>query len=346
MVARKLHRPAYWLMALVALILISDTIIVRTAAEPANDSILVYAVMFDFMLVIPCLYWLFILRAKGKSIVKAAPLLLVGAFAAAIALPQSLRGVIWRAAWPIEAALIAAELAVIGYELRIVYRFVRQFRLAARRQPDTAEALRTAMRDGVGDGKWAKLFLHDLSMLYYLLFSWGRKQCRDEALTFTYHRRTQQTLYAAIMTKIILLEGIFMHLLLQLWSSWAAWILTAADLWLLALIWADSRASFLQPIRLSADGLKLRYGLRIQADIPPEAVLGVTCSDECRPSREEQRDSAVPILAVPNVRIELTHPMRIDGFLFLPRQVKFIYLALDDPKAFTQAMAEFIDKKA
>jgi len=343
MVTSKSKRSVYLLIALVSLILITDTAIVRLTASFAEDPILVYAVLFDFMLVIPFLYWVFVLRAQGKSIAKVAPWTIAGAAAAWVALPASMRGMVWHTVWPIEAAVIALEIAILGYELRIAYRFVRRFRLISKQEPNTGEALRIAMHEGVGKGKMANFLLHDLSMLYYLFFSWRRKKksdAEDSVTSFTYHRKTSQTLYAAIITKLIVLEGAVMHLLLQMWSHWAAWIMTAADLWLLSLIWADSRASFLQPVKLVAGNLKLRYGLRIQADIPLSAIADVACSTEYSPDRNEQRDSAMPLLSAPNVRIELAHPMQIQGLLFLPRTVKYIYLALDEPKAFVQRLKD------
>ncbi|TVX96687.1 hypothetical protein [Cohnella terricola] len=343
MVTAKSKRSIYFLIALVSLILITDTAVVRLTAPFAEDPILVYAILFDFMLVIPFLYWVFVLRVQGKSIAKVAPWPIAGAIAAWVALPVSMRGMVWQSVWPVEAVIIALEVAILGYELRAVYRLVRRFRLVSKQEPDTGEALRIAMYEGVGKGKFAHFLLHDLSMLYHLFFSWGRKRKsdnEDSMTSFTYHRKTSQTLYAAIITKIIVLEGVAMHLLLQQWSHWAAWIMTAADLWLLSLIWADSRASFLQPVRLAAGHLKLRYGLRIQADIPLTAIANVACSTEYSPDRNEQRDSAMPMLSAPNVRIELAHPMQIQGFLFQPRTVKFIYLALDEPKAFVQRLED------
>jgi hypothetical protein len=339
MVAAKLQRSGYWFLAITLVILISDTVLVHTTAQFAEDPILVYALLFDFMLVIPFFYWLFNLRAKGISIVKVALLPIIGAVAAWIALPPSMRGTVWHAVWPVAALVTLAEISLIGYEIRLVSRFIRRFRLVAKQEPDTGEALRIAMYEGVGNGKMTRFLLHDLSMMYYLLFSWGKKQsidCGAAGRNFTYHRKTNQTLFAAIITKIIVMEGIAMHLLLQQWSHWAAWIMTSADLWLLVLIWADSRASFLRPVKLDSSTLKLRYGLRIQADVPLNTIANVMCSTEYHPNQEELRESAVPLLSTPNVRIKLSHLVQVEGLLFQPRTVKYIYLAMDEPKAFVQ----------
>lgn len=342
MVAAKWKRSSYLFIALLLLIVSADMAFIRLS-QPEEDRILVYAVLFDFVLVLPFLYWFIMMRPKGKSIVKVAPLPIIGAAAAWVALPESLRGLVWQTIWPIEAVIIAVELVFIGYELRVAYRFIRHYRLAAKHEPNTAEALRIAMVEGFGRGKLAGFLLHDLSMLYYLFFSWGRKRksaAESSVSRFTYHRTTSRTLYAAIITKIMFLEGVAMHLLLQQWSHWAAWIMTIADAWLLALIWADNRASRLQPIQFDGRLLKLRYGLQIQADIPLTAIANIACSTEYHPDRQEQKESAIALLSTPNVRIELLQPLQIEGLLFQIRTVKYIYLAVDEPKAFVQQVNE------
>lgn len=335
----KLQRSTFWFVAIAMLIVLTDMIAVRTISFAEEDPVMVYAVMFDLMLVVPFLCWLLVLRKKGKSIAKIVAFPLLGALTAWLVLPPSQRGMVWNAVWPVELLLVAAELAFIGYEIRIVYRLVKGFLKVSRQEPDTAEALRIAVHDRIGKGKLASLLLHDASLAYYLLFSWRRKSNSDPsggASLYSYHKRTNQVLYSAIFTKIILIEGIVVHLLLQQWSHWAAWIFTIADLWLLAIIWGDCRASILQPVKLAGGTLRLRYGLRIQADIPMEDIANVASEREYHPDPREQRHAALPLLGTPNIRIELKQPLKVNGILFLPRTVTLIFLALDEPDAFVR----------
>ncbi len=341
MAALKLQRSTFWFLAITMLILLTDTISVRALSLAEEDTIFVYAVMFDFMLVIPFLFWLCILRKKGKSIAKIIPLPLAGALAVWLVLPATIRGGVWSAVWPVELLLMVAELAFIAYEIRIVYRVIKGFRSVSRQEPDTAEALRKAVHDRIGQGKLASLVLHDASLMYYLLFSWrrGHKINSGGAFLFSYHRNTNQVLYSAIITKIIVIEGIVVHLLLQQWSQWAAWILTIADLWLLALIWGDCRASVLQPVKIKGETVQLRYGLRIQADIRLKDIADVSSAREFHPDPKELKNAASSLIT-PNIRIELKQPIKVNGLLFLPREATTIYLALDEPEAFVQELRQ------
>ncbi|WP_256760573.1 hypothetical protein [Cohnella sp. WQ 127256] len=337
----KLQRSTLWFIGIAMLIVLTDMIAVRALSLAEDEPFLVYGLMFDFMLVLPFLYWLLLLRKKGKPISRIMAFPILGALAVWLIVPSAQRGMVWSAAWPVEMLIIAAELAFIVYEVRIAYRVIKGFRIASRQEPDTAEALRKTIYDGMGRGKLASLLLHDVSLVYYLLFSWRRKPqaVSNDTTLFAYHKKTNQVLYSAILTKIIIIEGIGVHLLLQQWSHWMAWILTAADVWLLALIWGDCRASALQPIRLVDGTLRLRYGLRIQTDIPIASISSVTSAHEYNPDRQEQRDAAMPLLGIPNVKIELKEPIQVNGILFLPRNVTKIYLALDEPKAFVQELS-------
>ncbi|BBI31023.1 hypothetical protein [Cohnella abietis] len=342
MAIQKLQRSYFWFLALTMLILLTDTLTVRSFSLADQDPVLVYALMFDFMLVIPFLYWLFILRKKGKSITKIIPLPLLGALVVWLVLPVHLRGSVWSAVWPVELLLLAVELAFVGYEIRIIYRVVKRFRRIASQEPNTGEALRIAVHEEIGQRKLASLLLHDISWVYFLFFSWRTKPNIDVdgSPVFTYHKKTNQVLYSAILTKIIILEGIAVHLLLQQWSHWAAWVMTIADIWLLALVWGDCRASALQPVSIKGNYVRLRYGLRIQADIPLEDIANVTSALEFHPDTKELKNSATSLIPA-NIRIELKQPTKVEGLLFMPRQVTTIYMALDEPEAFAQELRKY-----
>ncbi|MFC5402566.1 hypothetical protein [Cohnella soli] len=336
----KLQRSTFWSLGIILFILAADIAAIRSFPADEQDSILAYGVMLDFMLVIPFLYWLLIMRRQGKPIKKAFVLPLLGAVAAWLILPAQSRHLVKDVAWPIELAVLALELTVVYVEVRLVIRLVRAFRQTKREHPDTAEAMRIAMHKGIGQGKMPSLMLHDVTLFYYLLFSWRRKKTAADGTTaFAYHKQSNQALYCGIFTKIIVLEGVFTHLLLaDMASGWLAWIITAGDLWLLALIWGDYRASVLQPIVIESGMLKIRYGLRIQADIPLSRIAEVEVAREIQVSDEDRRTAATPLLGAANVRIRLTEPTRAEGLLFLPRNVDVVYLTLDDPHAFKKAV--------
>ncbi|WP_212961737.1 hypothetical protein [Cohnella xylanilytica] len=330
------HRSGLRFLLIATAILLSDTTLVRTLPSADNDRVLAYAVIFDFALVIPLLYWWLVARRKGKPVWKAIPFTGLGAVVAWLVLPAALKSRAFEVMWPLELSIVAFEVALIGYELRLLYRFIGRLRRVKRTEPETSEALRVAIREEFGDSKLAAFVLHDASLVYFLFFSW-RRRAKTEAAEpgYTYHRKTSLILYAGIITHMIAFEGAIVHLLVHQWSPWAAWLLTAADVWLLALLWADCRASALRPVRLSGGTIRLRYGLRIQADVPLEAIAEIASNSSFEPDAAEQRSFALPILGTPNVRIRFNRPLRVNG-LFWPRKAEGVYLAMDDPHAFVR----------
>lgn len=332
------NRSTLWFLFAAMAILAADTAIARTSPFGETDALFGYAVLFDFALVIPFLFWLLVLRKRGKSIAKALALPIAGAVAAWFVLPEGLRDLVWKTMLPFEAVIVSLELFIIGYEVRVLYRFVRKYRQIRKTEPIAPEALRMTVKEGFGKGKLAHVLLHDINLFYYLLFSWGRKRAEsvERGSLYTYHKKTSQMLYAGIITHILVFEAVVVHLLVAQLSHVAAWIATAADLWLLALIWADCRAAALRPVTVEDGMLRVRYGLRIQADVPLDAIGEVEARREFEPTPEEKRKFAGPILGAPNVRIALNRPLPAEGLLFLPREVTGIYLTMDEPDAFVR----------
>ncbi|MCC3375089.1 hypothetical protein [Cohnella sp. REN36] len=327
-----------------AFIVAADTLIARALPNgPEDDRLLGYAILFDFMLVIPLAYWFLVARRPGAKKSRVLLLPAAGAAAAWFILPTAMRGTVWRTAWYVELLIIAVEAAVVFYEMRVVYLIVRSFLQARRAQPDTAEALREAVERTAGIGKLASIWLHDILMVYYLVFSWRRRKpvSADEPHAFSYHRHNNHGLILAIVTKILVFEAVGVHWVAALWSPIAAWILTAASAWMIAWLWADYRASVLQPVRIQGDRLRLRYGLRIQADVPLRRIAAVEpVAPDTKLDLGMRRISAEPVFGQSNVRVTLRAPLRVSGFFFLPREVIYLYLSLDHPRAFEAAVRE------
>jgi len=343
MVLKQLSRST-WFISLAAVILLVDSLLVCSLPLAAEDPWLAYGILFDFMIVIPFLYWFFMIRNTGKPFSRLVPMPVLGGLVAWLVLPIQMRHIVWNAIWPIELLIITAEVAFLVYEIRLLFRVIRRFREESRKMEDTAEAIRVSVHKEIGDGKIAAVLLHDAIFLYYLFFSWRRKPLarnhRDEPQLFTYHKNTNLWIYAAMVSKIILIESIAVHFMIQQWSSLAAWILTIADLWLLAVLWADCRAAYLQPVQVKEDRLHLRYGLRIQGDIP---LVMISTINYCKDGEDDSgKETITPILGTANVRIDLHQPVRIEGVLFLPRSVKTIYLALDEPERFVRYVSSHV----
>ncbi|MEC0242146.1 hypothetical protein P4H66_20285 [Paenibacillus dokdonensis] len=341
MTSRKsVNRAALLFIVCMCLILLTDSYAVRRTSFGTDQQLLNYALLFDFVLVIPLMYWLLIVRKKGGGMLKVLQAAVPCIILAWIALPASGRSMLTAAPLPLKLTLTALEILMIAVEARLAFVLFKRFRGNLRLHGTTAEALRlsTAERQ-TKPSVFSSFIVNDILMVYYLIFSWKRKPVISEPdiTLFSYHRKTGQIVLAAVFTHVIAIETFGMHLLVRQWSDIAAWILSAADFWLLSLLWADSRASVIQPLEVRQEQLRIRYGMRIQADVPYSRIAAIDTALEFHPDKNESRHAALPVVT-PNVRIELAEPMMVQTLLFMPRKVKTIYLALDEPSVFAQMM--------
>jgi len=339
--------PLYRYLPIILLILLVDSSILLFHPS-ANDKLLAYAVVFDLVIVVPLLYVWFYVRSGTKPLWTALPLPIIGAALAWVLLPQEHKAIALQA----ELFLLPIEAGLLLFEGRLLIKAFRSYRTLRHTEVDRFEALRTLVQQKLGKGKPASLLLHDLTALMAIAGSWGvraraeRQMITDAATSdvsdsdgavFTYHRESSRVVYAALFTKILLIEGFLVHLLVMQWSTLAAWILTVFDLWLLFYIWADCRLSLIRPIRLTSHTLHLRCGLQIQADIPLASIESIQYAMSFEIPKEEQATSA-SLVGSANIRIQLREPLPITSMLFMPLTVSTIYLTMDQPKPFIRAL--------
>jgi len=339
--------PIYRYLPIILLILLVDSSILLFHPA-ANDKLLAYAVLFDLVIVVPLLYVWFFVRSGAKPLWTVLPLPLIGSVLAWVLLPQEHKAIALQA----ELFLLPIEAGLLLFEGRLLIKAFRSYRMLRHTEQDRFEALRIIVQQKLGKGKAASLFLHDLTALMAITGSWGararaeRQRIADVATSgasdsdgaaFTYHRESSRVVYAALFTKILLIEGFLVHLLVMQWSTLAAWILTLLDVWLLFYIWADCRLSLIRPIRLTNHTLHLRCGLQMQADIPLASIESIQYAMSFEIPKEEQPTSA-SLAGSANIRIKLSEAMPITGMLFMPLKASTIYLTMDQPKPFISAV--------
>lgn len=334
-------------LMLAVLIYTIDMVLVRivpVSPSESSDRWLIGAICFDYVIVVPLLYYALVLRKREKhwkTLKRALPIAALGGLILLAALPSNLRGAVFIA----EALLLPIEAVFLTVELRLaltVYRTVRRMRREGRTFPE-------ALQEALSTGRFAAFLRHDLLVIYYLFGSWrGRKAVSRSAAAhssdshtgdrFTYHRQTSLFLFAAMLTKVLVFESIVVHLLVLMLNDYAAWIMTAGSVWLIALLWADCRRSVLEPIRMTQDRLVLRYGLRLNGDLPYSAIADIQSGMDLQPTKEERKHCAITPMVTPNVRITLREPVTLEGLLCQQRKVHSIYMAVDSPDAFVESL--------
>jgi hypothetical protein len=130
---------------------------------------------------------------------------------------------------------------------------------------------------------------------------------------------------------LALLELVAVHLLLVMWSTTAAWILTALSLLAVGQIAWLIRGMIRYPMEIDGSCVRVRFGAAGHLAVP----LGTVARTENVAFAPEQKGAHVfrtTILASPNLALHLTEPMR-------RRLISTITLRLDDPAAFMAQLA-------
>jgi len=161
--------------------------------------------------------------------------------------------------------------------------------------------------------------------------AFSHEEIGAEAARFSRHRYELPLL--AVFLCLALLELLTVHLLVSMWSSTAAWILTvltaAAVLQVVLLI----RGMVRHPTEIDERSIHVRYGASGHVVVPlatVERVENIAFAPEVK-GRGVFRAS---LIASPNVAVHLKQPV-----IVRKRRVSTITLRLDDPSGFLAELA-------
>jgi hypothetical protein len=301
-------RPALQFAVVAALVLAAESALLASAALPARPLALRAAVLADLCLALPAAYWLLVVRANA-----AGPRTTLRVALAGLAVGALLFGA--------EVRLLAVPL-----ELALVWVAVRAARAALRSRaaPDAASALQIGLSAALGDGPLVRAAASELSILWYALFSWGRTAPPG----FTAHRRAGWTAIYAALGLCMLGESVPLHFVLPRTWAWASAALHGYSLlWMLG----DLRAMQLRRIQLDGPVLRLRLGLKWEADLPLAQLTSAALG---------RAAEALPlaVLGTPNLVLRFDRPVTVHGLFGIAKTAQALALQVDEPEALLEAL--------
>jgi hypothetical protein len=151
---------------------------------------------------------------------------------------------------------------------------------------------------------------------------------KDQRLqvSFTRHRYEMPMLW--MFLSLASIELFAVHLLASLWSSTAAWVLSALTVLGLAHIALLMRGLITSPTLLDDDGLTIRHGTRSEIFVPLGSVTRIE-DVAFQPEQKGPQTFRATILAQPNLCVHLSPALP-----FRDRTLSTICLRLDDPAFF------------
>jgi hypothetical protein len=309
--ARALRNPASrFTLAAIAIVAI-EIAIVHSQRFLANVDVASWAVTFDLAITIPALYYVFVIRSGRARALSIAPVFVVCAIVAAMIVPRDH-----------QQFLHQLRFAIAPLDLISIYLVVR--------------ALRSGSRP---DGVVASFVMTELAILRYAVAGW-REQRRvpDGAIPITVHERSEWGSIAACLVVLIAFESIGVHLLVSIWSTKIAWIITCLDVYGALWMIGDYHALRLRPTLITRDAIEIRHGLRWSARIARDNVVSI---DRIAGESDWKRRTTLKLALMddPRLLIRLRAPVIAHGIAGIKRTIDAIAILPDDEASFMAALA-------
>lgn len=298
-----------------------------------NPDVIAGALTLDLTLLVPLLYYLFLVRWRGWPVITVLPVFLVSVLTAGWLIPKTQHHVLDLVGY----AAVLAELAVVAVVVHKVLQLRRRFREKAASGMDVYESLRESARPVLGPVAGGAL-AYEAAIFYYAVAGWFRSP-QPDAKSFTVYRNVGYAALLVAVTIVLVVETVGIHMLVRMWSPVAAWILTGLSLY--ALIWliGDFHALRLRPVQISGEMLHLRLGLRWTASIPLASIRAVlTSADDQKPVGIGKEHLKALLIGGANRRLELSEPVCAIGLYGFSRHVTTIDLQIDEPARFDAAL--------
>ncbi len=325
------HPLAFLLSA--ATIYAIEFAVVRRIPELADGAAMAWAVIADLVLLVPLLYYLMLVRGRGWPVFTVVPVFLLSLAGAGWVLPDDHHGALRTLEW----LIIPAELFVVGVIVLKARRLARGLNESSR--SDFFDRIRESAQQALGMKVPAEVLAFETAIFYYAFFSWRTTpQIPAGAASFSHHRKVLYGTVCAGLSLAVLVEVVPVHLLLDLWSPVAAWIATALSLYSLIWLCGDYRALVLRPTLIADGVLRLRVGLRWNADIPLTAIRRVR-KLAARDPEPSQGYLSATVLGRAGTIIEIEQPITVRGVYGLRQKVDKIGVTVDDEAAFEQALS-------
>lgn len=304
-------------------------------AEVSQPGLLAAAVGLDLVVLVPLLYYGLLVRARGASPVTLAPVVVFSLVGAYWVLPEAHEGVL--GPFEIGVALVeAAALTWVGLRIRAV---VRAFRVSE--EADLLVRLQAAFAAAFGHGLAADAFASEVAVPLYAL---GRGQEAHDEEVFGYRARSGYAAVFAAIGLVALVElGLGHVLLLRYVGETAAWVHLALSVYSALWLVADLRAMRARPIRVDADRLLVRCGLRWTAEVRVTQIEEVRRLEKGSYAGMEGFRDLTP-LGRARYLVVLREEVTVRGPFGITREATRLGLDVDDRERFEARLVDAISR--
>jgi hypothetical protein len=308
----------------------------------------VYGSIIDFMVVIPLLTYFFIIR-KRYSLKYMGLAILAGYGAAMFIIPnqhfQQFSFVTYLVLVS-EGLLILLELYILYKVITKIPKIIKEITALQTKSSYFRMNAHETISTAFPNNKLVSIWVTELSMFYYALFSWKKKAHAENGEMYTYHMKTSSIAVYIMLIHATVLESIGLHYFLNQWNGMVALILLIFNVYGVIYFLAEIQAIRTTPFLLTEKELHLYVGLSKGMSIPLEEVSVFKSYDgPAKIPKEELK--GLYIATVPDLDIEPSKPQfelilknQVDLHLMygIKKKVSRLVLNVDQPTEFYDSL--------
>ncbi|MDQ0246736.1 membrane protein YdbS with pleckstrin-like domain [Bacillus fengqiuensis] len=342
-----LTRPKWMLfLFLVSLVFLSNWLLYTLPQFSPIPNGAVYGSLFDFLITIPVLTYFFIIR-KRYSLKYLIPVIFAGYAAGTFIIPNEQMQQFTFVPYLLfagEAALLLVELYILYQVLTKIPKLICTFHHTDEASPYFFIRLKHSMETHLSMTRLISIFLSEITMFYYALFSWKKKAPADVPGMYTFHQKTSTIALHIMLIHALVLESVGFHYFLHQWNEIAAWVLLALNVYTLLFFLGEIQAIRLCPVQLTEEKLVLQIGLTKSLSVPLEKINKIQYYDGPEKwSKQESKmifdgTAADFMKKKPTFEISLKEPITAHYMYGFEKKVDRIFMDIDESDAFYQTL--------
>ncbi|MDH3492785.1 MAG: hypothetical protein OEM82_04485 [Acidobacteriota bacterium] len=165
------------------------------------------------------------------------------------------------------------EIGLLGLAGYKAWKALRTYKRVRKENADVYATLGVVFEESIGSTFFSRIAAFEASVFYYAFLGW--RTPTQDTNTFSYHKKRGAGALYGVFAFLIFAETIVFHMLIARWSVIAAWIFTISSLYVLLLLFAQFKASYLRPTVVCEDELLVRCGLFCDAEIPLSEIVEI-----------------------------------------------------------------------
>lgn len=295
---------------------------------------LAMGITYDLTLTAPLVY-LFFIRKKKVPLITVVPVFVLGVLLATILLPAHQQYHLNLIKTYLLPAVELSFLSIISYH---VYKTVKIFKDTANENYDFYILLKESAVKALGYPKIAKIFVSEIAMVYYALFSWRKVPTVGSA--FTSFKENGITALLGIILFIMLVETFIVHLLVIKWNGTVAWVLSLSSLYAVLQVIGHLKALRSRFSELKDNQLLIKYGLFGDMKVDLKKIMRI----ELSPNNIKDEHRKVEKLALlkqvesHNVVIYFTEQQTVEKAYGIIKECDIVLLHIDNEKEFVETI--------